>query len=362
MAAVATGCLGRGASPPTSTCENTKRPAVSMAVRLSAPPSEHAADCLARSQSAVFGVGAWGDRTHDMLSINPTLQLWEARSLMYACNGCPQAVFSRRWISRNHPEWILHTAEGNVVHPVGHTDEILLNFANLNYQTLWAQRVAGELEHDGWTGVNVIDADNDPDWDGVPVDHAGRPITPQVQRNYLGHALEVTRAVIKTSGFRLAAQNGPPSIIDSGQINSTDSVGVGRGFALLTGPAWTELFNYFHVAFGFRAAPVVWDDQQRLTRSQRVYGLASYLLVQTTLSVYGVRGPLNPLYQTNLGDKDEGEPIAQGAAWTREYPSGDVAVNPSAAPAKVAFNGYPNLTLPPFTAAILAGKRVIRSW
>ncbi len=116
------------------------------------------------------------------------------------------------------------------------------------------------------------------------------------------------------------------------------------------------------MAFGYRAAPVVWDDQQRLTRAQRVYGLAGYLLVQTQLSVYGVRGPLNPLYEINLGDKDAGEPIAQGAAWTREYPSGDVAVNPSAAPATVAFNGYPKLTLPPFTAAILAGKRVIRSW
>ena len=108
---------------------------------------------------------------------------------------------------------------------------------------------------------------------------------------------------------------------------------------------------------------MVWDDQRRLTRSQRVYGLASYLLVQTQLSVYGVRGPLNPLYQINLGDKDEGEPIAQGAAWTREYPSGDVAVNPSAAPAQ---GGLQRLSEPRpcrrSTAAILAGKRVIRSW
>ena len=123
--------------------------------------------------------------------------------------------------------------------------------------------MAGDLGHEGWTGVNVIDADNDPDWDAVPVNPAGKPITPQVQRNYLGHALEVTRAVIKTSGFRLAAQNGPPSIIDSGQINSTDSVSVGRGFAQLTGRPWTQLFDYFHVAFGYRAAPVVWDDDRR---------------------------------------------------------------------------------------------------
>ena len=301
-------------------------------------------------------------RPHDeMLAINPNLQLWQARSLMYACNGCPQAVFSRTWISRNQPEWILHTADGDVVHPVGHADEILLNFANLNYQTLWAERVAGDLEHEGWTGVNVIDADNDPDWEPCRSIHAGRPITPQVQRNYLGHALEVTRAVIKTSGFRLAAQTARPR--SSTAARSTAPIrSAWAGIALLTGPAWTQLFNYFHVAFGFRAAPVVWDDQRRLTRSQRVYGLASYLLVQTTLSVYGARGPLNPLYQINLGDKDEGEPIAQGAAWTREYPSGDVAVNPSAAPAKVAFNGIRSSPCRRSRRRFWPGKRVIRSW
>ena len=51
-----------------------------------------------------------------------------------------QAVFSRTLdLSGTIPEWILHTADGHVVHPVGHPDEILLNFANLNYQTLWAR-------------------------------------------------------------------------------------------------------------------------------------------------------------------------------------------------------------------------------
>ena len=79
---------------------------------------------------------------------------------------------------------------------------------------------------------------------------------------------------------------------------------MGKGFALLTGHAWTQLFDYFKVAFGLRAAPIVWDDREPLTASQRVYGLASYLLVQTQLSVYGVSSPLNSLYHLNLGDKD----------------------------------------------------------
>ena len=214
-----------------------------MAVRLAPPPTKQAADCLARSQSAVFGSGAWGDRPAEMLAINPTLQLWEARSLLYACNGCATGGVLAHLVEQNHPEWILHTAQNQVVHPVGHPNEILLNFASLNYQTLWAERVARGLARERWTGVNVIDANNDPDWDGVPLDPRGTPITAKVQRDYLGHALEVTRAVIKTSGFRLAAQNGPPSIVDCDQINSTDSVSVGTGFALLTGDGLDAAFE-----------------------------------------------------------------------------------------------------------------------
>ena len=117
-----------------------------MAVRLGAPPTKQAADCLARSQSAVFGVGAWGDRTHEMLAINPTLQLWEARSLMYACNGCATGgVLADLISSATSPSGSCTPPHGQVVHPVGHPNEILLNFANLNYQTLWAQRVASGL-------------------------------------------------------------------------------------------------------------------------------------------------------------------------------------------------------------------------
>jgi hypothetical protein len=296
-----------------------------------------------------------------MIAINPTLQLWEARSLLYACNGCVTAVFSRTYIEQNHPDWILHTAQHREVHPVGHPNEILLDFTNLNYQTLWAERVARGLAREGWTGVNVIDADNDPDWDGVPLNTRGRPITPSVHRVDLRHALAVTRAVIKTSGYRLAAQNGPPSIVDFDQINSTDSVSVGSGFALLTGDAWTQLFTYFQVAFGLRVAPIVWDDRESLTQAQRVYGLASYMLVQTALSVYGVDGPLNPLYRISLGDKSQGTPTQQGPAWTRTYPSGDVAVNPSGVTTTVTFTGRPSISLPPFSAVIVDGSRIIRS-
>ncbi len=106
----------------------------------------------------------------------------------------------------------------------------------------------------------------------------------------------------------------------------------------------------------------MWDDQTRLNRQQRVYGLASYYLVQDALSVYGVRDPLNPLYQLALGERTDGIPTQQGAAWVRDYPSGAVAVNPSATPQPVTFSGHPAMTLPPFSAVIWAGPHQTRSW
>ena len=66
----------------------------------------------------------------------------------------------------------------------------------------------------------------------------------------LAKALSVVHAVLLTNGFLLAALNGPPDIVVAHQINSTDAVQTGGGFAHLHGAAWTELFNYFHVAYG----------------------------------------------------------------------------------------------------------------
>jgi hypothetical protein len=298
--------------------------------------------------------------------INPELQVWQSRSLLYACNSCADAVFTVTYMRRNHPDWILHTATGAEIHPDGDERMVLLDFHNINYLDLWAQRVVSALGKEGWTGVLVDDATNDPDWSGVPVDDtsssAGQPITPSLQRAYLAQALTFTRAVVKTTGFRLAALNPPPQIVDTFQINSTDSVSTGGGFALLTGDDWTELFDYYYQAFVRRVAPIVWDDQGSLDRSERVYGLASYLLVQTELSVYGARHPLSPLYRLNLGDKNDGTPTQQGTAWTRVYPSGEVAVNPAPATTTVKFTNGPTIDMPPFSAVIIAGSHTVQSW
>ncbi len=168
--------------------------------------------------------------------------------------------------------------------------------------------------------------------------------------------------MVKTGGFRLAARNGPPSIVDVGQLNSTDLVGVDEGFADLKGAAWTQLFQYFKTAFDYRVGAIVWDDEPGLDRAQRVYGLASYFLIQDALSVYGAYNPLNPLYRISLGDRTDGVPEQQGAAWVRKFDTGSVAVNPSAQSVKVTLSGHADVTLPPGSAVILAGSRIISSW
>lgn len=356
VAIAASGCLGTGAAAPTTTCAGTARPSVALATRLDSPPPLSQARCLARSQSSIFGDDSWGAIPKQMHEVNPGIALWQARSLLYACNTCSDAVFSVTWMTRHHPDWILRTAGGDEIHPVGQPQKVLLNFSNYDYQDAWANRVVSALASEHWTGVDVIDANNDPQWTGVPEGLSAN-------RAYaLGEALQDVRAVVKTGGFRLAARNGPPSIVDVGQLNSTDLVGVDEGFADLKGAAWTQLFQYFKTAFDYRVGAIVWDDEPGLDRAQRVYGLASYFLIQDALSVYGAYNPLNPLYRISLGDRTDGVPEQQGAAWVRKFDTGSVAVNPSAQSVKVTLSGHADVTLPPGSAVILAGSRIISSW
>ena len=99
----------------------------------------------------------------------------------------------------------------------------------------------------------------------------------------------------------MVAENGPASVIDAGQIGSTDAVSVGRGFARLSGADWDSLFEYFEVALDVRVGAWVWDAGT-LDRSQRVFGLASYLLVSGLGSSYAViPGGFEGLYQLDPG-------------------------------------------------------------
>jgi Hypothetical glycosyl hydrolase family 15 len=367
VAVAATACARGPAPAPPAACASAERPGVPLAIRLAAPPTRARALCIARQYAAVFATSdGWGRLPQAMRSTSPTLQLWEERSLLYACDGCPTALFSLPWVAANHPDWIAHTAAGADVHPIGHPELTLLDFTSLEYQSAWAARMAQVLEHDGFTGVDVVDASNDPRWDGVPVvenvDVPRRELDERARRFLLGKALAVVRDVLKQRGFLLAAENGPAEVVLPNQINSTDAVSVGTGFAKASGAGWGTLFRYFHRVFRERVGALVWDVRRPLSERQRVYGLASYLLVAATpVAAYGVAAdPSDPLYRISLGQPTDGEPVPQGQAWVRAYAGGAVVVNPALVPATVQLDGR-RLDLPPQSAAIEDGNRLIRS-
>jgi hypothetical protein len=356
----AASCSGSGspsASAPVAACPTADRPAVSLLTEPRREPSATGAACLARTYTNIVASPAWTDLPKQVGATSDKVFTWQRRVLQYGfepCRQCPRPGVDLAMVRAQHPEWILHDANGNEIHPVGHTDWVLFDFSNVEFQAAWGAAVAAELSGSRWTGVDIVDATNVPNWSSQPIDPATHaPMTEASRRVYLAEALSVVRAAMKTSGFSLVAFNGPPSIIDRGQIASTDAVDVGLGFARLTGSQWDVLFQYFQETVETHVGAWV-QDLGRLTRSQRIYGLASYLLVSGPFSSYGVdSGTESSLYDVALGDA-VAPAQAQGGVWVRTFAGGYVAVNPSSAAGSV--------TLPDGTAVdVAAGGAVIQT-
>ena len=367
MAAVAAGC-SNGTTPPLPppACADTTHSGVPLALQLSAPPPRARAICIARRYSAVFAVAqGWGRVPSVMRAENQNVQLWDEVSLLYACTtDCRYSVFTLDWIRANHPDWIMRDTQGLEIHPVGRPDLTLLDFTNLDYLAMWSARVISRLKATGFTGAYVVDATNDQKWDGLPLAHNEDVhhviLKGTVLQRQIAKALSITRAPMLQDGFLLAAENGPPTEVVPTQINSTDAVSVGEGFADRTGAQWNEVFRYFRRAFLERVGPIVWDNEPHLTHAQRVFGLASYYLIAVTpVSVYGVgAGSSDPLYEISLGANDASSPTQVDGVWVRTYSGGMVAVNPQPTPESVNL-GTKTVILPPVSAAIRVGKRVL---
>jgi hypothetical protein len=367
VAVAAAGCSSAAAPPsPPPACAATTHIGAPLGLRLKTPPSRAQAICVARRYSAVFAVASgWGRVPSVMRAENQNLQLWDEVSLLYACtSNCRYSVFTLSWVRANNPEWIVRDTEGLEIHPVGRPDLTLLDFTNLDYLAAWSIRIIHRLSTSGFTGVDVVDAANNQKWDGEPVTHNEDVrhviLEGAVLRRQIAKALSITRAPLLQAGFLLAAENGPPTVVAPTQINSTDAVSVGEGFARRTAASWNALFRYFHRAFTERVAPIVWDDEPHLTHAQRVFGLASYYLIAVTpVSAYGV-GPdsSDPLYRIALGANDASSPTQVDGVWVRTYSGGTVAVNPQPTPESVKL-GTRTVILPPMSAAIRVGKRVL---
>jgi hypothetical protein len=188
-------------------------------------------------------------------------------------------------------------------------------------------------------------------------------MTDEANATYLAQAMATVRGGLKTSGFSMIAENGPFTIVNSAQIGSSDAVSVGRGFALLHGEGWEALYRYFEEALDRRVGSWVWDAERGLTREQRVYGLASFLLVSGPTAAYAVTpGKNTALYDLNPGIPAD-LPVRRDGALVRAFDTGAVAVNPGDAPAVIELPGETrSFTLPPGGAVIEVGGELTVSY
>jgi hypothetical protein len=369
LAAVVAACSGGGPGSDASTprCPGGGADSIPLALRLPPHPTGGTTSiCSLTRYRAVFATSAWGAVPKQLRAAKPDMQAWQERSLLYSCRLCDVAAFRLPWVREHHPEWILHTGEGAEIHPDDHPAWVLLDFGDPGYQGAWSLRVQQSLMDGGWTGVDVADAGNDPGWSGTPVDpRTERELGAADRATYLAQALSLVHAAMRTHGFFLFAQNGPPEIVQPAQINSADALTAGRGFARLKGAAWMTLLRYYLQVQRERAAAFVFESGADTGEQRDVYGLAAYLLVATPQGAYGLpRGAAPaPLYDLDLGPPDPDVIVEQvGEAWRRTYPDGAAAVNPSDLPTELSLGQAGQITLPPGGAAIAVGSRLVTSY
>jgi len=359
----AVSCEGHSASSTPQACSGLRRPGVPLAFAPARPPSPSRARCIGVQYAAVVGQLGWNKLPKMMRRGGPALLAWQQRSLLYACNRCGLAGFGLGWVRSHHPTWIMHSAQGTEIHPDDHPGWVLLNFTDPRYENAWGVHVRKSLAAGGWTGVEVIDADNDPDWSDVPIDPATDAImTDANRRRYLAHALALIRATLKIQGYSLLADNGPPTVVSFDQINSTDAVTVGDGFAHLSGIAWETQLNYFQKAGGWESGVYV-RDEAGLTRAETVYGLAAFMLVAIPRdSAYSGSGsPSSSVYQISPGATPTTPATKHGEVWMRAYPNAVVAVNPSDVAGSVPMGSAGQVTIPPRSATIETGGHLLSS-
>jgi len=357
----AASCGGGSDTTAPRICTGLRRPGVPLVFAPAKAPTLERARCIGLQYAAVIGRQSWGTLPRTMHRASPGLAAWQERSLLYACNACGLAGFGLDWVRAHHPDWILHSVQGTEVHPQQHPNWVLLNFTDPAYQSAWAIHVRKSLAAGGWSGVDVIDAGNDPDWSDIPVDPpTGKLLTESQRRQFLADALTLVRATLKIEVYSLLATNGPPAIVNFHQVNSTDAVMLERGFARLTGADWATELHYYRQVDIWHSGVYV-GDSGRLSHAEQLYGLASFLLVaipRDSAYIAPARPDL-PLYAFDPGTPPDTPPTSVGPVWVRTYPNAVVAVNPADVAGTVEMGAAGRVTMGPESAAIETGGRLI---
>jgi len=357
LAAVLSGCGGGGGS---DACGDPGVPAQNLLTTLAdAPASEDEACRIVSRFTDVIVPQSLRPASVRLAEAGTDVQVWQPRSLTEACTSCAAPGLNLAFVRERHPEWILHDRDGSEVTAGGDPARVVMDFGNVDYQAAWAGAIADDLGRGGWTGVEVVDARNDPEWSAEPIDpRTDRPMAEGDREQYLAEALALTRGALKIDLFDLVAQNGPPSSPVEAQIGSTDAVSAGEGFALLRGRSWDELHGYYEVAADREVGAWV-EDVPPPGAADRLFGFASYLLVAGPGSAYAVADPdASPLYRLTTGSPT-GDAQQQDGAWVRTFDHATVAVNPGTRPAEVQVEGLGPIEVAPGQAAIAVDGRLV---
>ena len=344
-------------------CPEVRPPKMALAVRPSSEPTGTDLDCAIRAYTNFVAPPSWTTMAHAVTAAGSGDHAWQQRILLWGyppCSGCLDPVLDLKKTIAEHPDWILRNTGGKPVHPLSHPGWVLYDFGNVDFQTAWANAMVAELQSaGGWSGIDIADAGNDPDWTSEPIDpRTGKVMTDNDRIRYLAQALTLVTNVMHISGYNLIAQNGPPSIIEGDQIGSTDGVSVGDGFVGREGASWTQLYDYFQEAVTRYVGSWVWDDQRRLTKDEAIFGLASYLLVSGPLSTYGVHyEESNPIYQIDVGAPDAPATVTDGV-YLRQFANATVAVNPGNTQQTVQLPTVGKVTIEPGEALIDTPKHL----
>ena len=277
--------------------------------------------------------------------------------------------FGLPWIREHHPDWILHTADGAEIHPEEHPG---LGAARLRRRR--TIRAPGRCASSRASPRRMDGRRRGRRGQRRPTGRErrstrapARTIEPDDRATYLAQALSLVHAAMRTQGFFLLAQNGPPEIVEPTQINSADALTAGTGFARLPRRRVGD------------AAALLPSGAARARRGVRLRGRPRPGREARRLRAGGVpprrdaagartasRQGAAPSRRstTSTWARPDPDVLAEqvGEAWRRTYPEGAVAVNPSDLPTVLSLGQAGTITLPPGGAAIAVGSRLVTSY
>ncbi len=237
------------------------------------------------------------------------------------------------WAWRNHPDWFLRSASGNLIQLAGYPGSYMMNFGLHAYQRAWLRDVAANARACRFGGVFADNAITTTGY-GVPVKYP-------------------TNAAIQSAMASMLATVGPALQKDGLRI--MPNLGYNNLYPSLWGK-WLRYVSGFQDEFwgfwpgnGAQSGWYQWttgmvkacvaqhkvcefhtgDHSTPLTQAQRNYVTATLLLFTDGRQYIAYAGDSPPAPRTRLGAATGAAILANNGQWTRHFACGSVTVNPA---------------------------------